>query len=54
MLAFLSQVEIPYVFKVNGRLVQIRFTNNGKTAEGYLTNVLKVYIDKMVKICNYM
>jgi len=41
MLKFLSQVEIPYVFKVNGHLVQIGFTNNGKTAEDCLTNVLE-------------
>ena len=41
MLDFLSQVENPYVFKVNGHLVQIGFTNNGKTAEDCLTNVLK-------------
>lgn len=41
MLDFLSQVENPYVFKVNGHLVQIGFTNNGKTAEDCLTNVLR-------------
>ena len=41
MLDFLSQVENPKVFKVNGHLVQIGFTNNGKTAEDCLTNVLK-------------
>ena len=41
ILDFLSQVENPYVFKVNGRLVQIGFTDNGKTAEDCLTNVLK-------------
>ena len=31
MLDFLSQVENPYVFKINGHLVQIGFTDNGKT-----------------------
>ena len=41
MLDFLSQVENPYVFKVNGRLVQIGFDDNGKPAEDCLTNVLK-------------
>lgn len=41
ILDFLSQVENPYVFKVNGHLVQIGFTNNGKTAEDCLTNVLE-------------
>lgn len=41
MLDFLSQVENSYVFKINGHLVQIGFTDNGKTAEDCLTNVLK-------------
>lgn len=41
MLEFLSQVENPYVFKINGHLVQIGFSENGKTAEDCLTNVLK-------------
>ena len=41
MLDFLSQVENPYVFKINGKLVQIRFSENEKTAEDCLTNVLK-------------
>lgn len=31
MLDFLSQVENPYVFKVNGHLVQIGFTENGNS-----------------------
>lgn len=39
MLDFLIQVENPYVFKINGHLVQIRFSENGKTAEECLTNV---------------
>lgn len=30
-----------YLFKINGHLVQIGFTNNGKTAEDHLTNVLE-------------
>ena len=41
ILDFLKQVKNPYVFKVNGHLVQIGFTNNGKTAEDCLTNVLE-------------
>lgn len=41
ILDFLSEVENPYVFKVNGQLVQIGFTNNGKTAEDCLINVLE-------------
>lgn len=41
MLDFLSQVENPYVFKINGKLVQIRFSDTNKTAEDCLTNVLR-------------
>lgn len=41
ILDLLTKVENPYVFKVNGHLVQIGFTNNGKTAEYCLTNVLE-------------
>lgn len=40
MLDFLSQVKNSYVFKINGHLVQIGFTNNVKIAEDCLTNVL--------------
>lgn len=41
MLDFLSSNENPYVIKVNGKLVQMVFSNSGKTAEDCLTNVLK-------------
>jgi len=41
ILDFLSQVENPYVFKINGHLVQIRFSDTNKTAEDCLTNVLQ-------------
>ena len=51
ILDFLSQVENLYVFKVNGHLVQIGFTNNGKTAEDCLTNVLKD-LYKLILIMN--
>ena len=37
---FLKKVKNPYVFKVDGHLVRIEFTENVKTAEGCLTNVL--------------
>lgn len=40
LIDLLKKVENPYVFKVNGHLVQIGFTNNGKSAEDCLTNVL--------------
>jgi len=39
ILDFLFQVENLYVFKVNVHLVQIEFTDNGKTSEDCLTNV---------------
>ena len=42
ILDFLTVVENPYVFKINGHLLQIRFSDNtNKTAEDCLTNVLK-------------
>ena len=41
ILDFLTQVKNLYVFKVNGHLVQIGFTDNGKPADDCLTNVLE-------------
>lgn len=41
ILDFLNKVKNPYIFKVNGKLVQIGFSDNGKTADECLTNVLK-------------
>lgn len=41
ILDFLNSVENPYVFKINGKLVQIKFSDTNKTAEDCLTNVLK-------------
>ncbi len=41
ILDFLTKVKNPYIFKVNGKLVRIRFSNTDKTAEDCLTNVLK-------------
>ncbi len=44
MLAFLNEVKNPYIFKVNGKLVRIRFSDTNKTADDCLTNVLnKLY-----------
>lgn len=44
LLDFLNTVKNPYIFKVNGRLVQIAFTDTGKTADDCLTSVLnKLY-----------
>ena len=41
ILDFLIKVKNPYIFKVNGRLVRMRFTKNGPTADECLTRVLK-------------
>ncbi len=41
ILGFLTKVKNPYIFKVNGKLFWIRFSNTDKTAEDCLTNVLK-------------
>ena len=44
MLDFLNEVKNPYIFKVNGKLVRIRFSDTNKTADDCLTNVLnKLY-----------
>ena len=42
ILDFLTKVKNPYIFKVNGKLVRIRFTENTDlTADDCLTNGLK-------------
>lgn len=41
ILDFLNKTKNPYIFKVNGRLVQISFADSDKTADECLTNVLK-------------
>ena len=41
ILDFLMQVKNPYVFKVNGRLVKLEFTDNGKKAVDAIINVIK-------------
>lgn len=38
---FINETKNPYVFKVNGRLVKLEFTDNGKKAEDAITNVIK-------------
>ncbi len=41
ILDFLTKVKNPYIFKVKGKLVRIRFSENSHlTAEDCLTNVL--------------
>ena len=41
ILDFLNKVKNPYVFKVNGTLVRIGFSETNKTADDCLTSVLK-------------
>ncbi len=41
ILDFIMKAKNPYIFKVNGKLVRIRFSDTDKTAEECLTNVLK-------------
>lgn len=41
ILDFLTKVKNPYIFKVNGRLVRMRFSENGLTADECLTNMLE-------------
>ena len=41
ILDFLTKVKNSYIFKINGRLVRIRFSENIPTTEDDLTNVLK-------------
>lgn len=41
ILDFLNTVKNPYVFKHNGKLVRIGFSDTNKTADECLTNVLK-------------
>ena len=38
---FINKTKNPYVFKVDGRLVKLEFTDNGTNAENAITNVLK-------------
>ena len=41
ILDFLTKVKNPYIFKINGRLVRMRLSENGPTADECLTNMLK-------------
>ena len=41
ILDFIMKAKKPYIFKVNEKLVRIRFSETDKTAEDCLTNVLK-------------
>jgi len=41
ILEFLMKVKNPYIFKVNGKLVRMRFSDTDKTAEDCLTRGLE-------------
>ena len=41
ILDFLNTVKNPYVFKHNGKLVKIGFSDTEKTADECITNILK-------------
>lgn len=41
ILDFLNKTKNPYIFKSNGKKVKISFTENERTADDCLTNVLK-------------
>ena len=41
ILDFLTKVKNPYVFKVNGKLVRMSFSENGPTADDCLTQCLE-------------
>lgn len=41
ILDFISKTKNPYVFKINGRLVRIRFSENGPTADECLSRMLE-------------
>lgn len=41
ILDFLNKVKNPYVFKLNGKLVRIGFSDTERTADDCLTNVLR-------------
>ena len=38
---FISKTNNPYIFKVNGRLVKLELTNNGRKAEDAIISVIK-------------
>lgn len=44
ILDFINKVSNPYIFKIDNQIVKIEFTNNGKSAEESITNVIsKIY-----------
>lgn len=41
ILDFINSVDNPYIFKIGDKLVQIEFTNNNRTADECITNVIR-------------
>ena len=41
ILDFIMKTKNPYIFKIKGKLVRMRFSDTDKTADDCLTNVLK-------------
>lgn len=41
ILDFINSVGNPYIFKIGDKLVQIEFTNNNRTADECITNVIR-------------
>lgn len=41
ILDFISKTKNPYVFKINGKLVKLEFTDNGTNAEDAIMGVIK-------------
>lgn len=41
ILDFINKTKNPYIFNVNARLVKLEFSDNGKSAEDAITNVIK-------------
>lgn len=41
ILDFIAKVKNPYIFKVNGKLVRMKFSDTNKTADDCLTKVLE-------------
>lgn len=41
ILDFIGKTKNPYIFKVNGKLVKLEFTDNGTNAETAIMNVIK-------------
>ncbi len=41
ILNFLTKIKNPYIFKVNGRLVRMRFSENGPTADECISRMLE-------------